>query len=234
VETQPRKSVSNETRGAGNQAGKSAMRQYAESAGIAIVLALVMRATFVQAYMIPSGSMEPTLLVGDHIFVNKIIYGLRMPNSILGLHIPGLPYGKYLVHFESIHHGDVIVFVSPQDRATDLIKRVIGMPGDKVEVRNGAVWLNGAPMNDPQAHFIVPPQDRAAGNPRDNLPPVTVPAGKLFMMGDNRDNSYDSRYWGFADQTDVEGRAMIIYWSWDSAAGGPLPLRWNRFAKVVD
>ncbi len=234
MEIQARNPRSNEAASAGNHPRKSAARQYAESFGIAIVLALVMRASFVQAYMIPSGSMEPTLLVGDHIFVNKIIYGLRIPDSILGLHIPGLPYGKYLVHFESIQRGDVIVFVSPQDRATDLIKRVIGLPGDKVEVRNGAVWLNGAPMKDPQAHFMVPPEDRMAGNPRDNFPPVTVPAGKLFMMGDNRDNSYDSRYWGFADQADVEGRAMMIYWSWDSAAGGPLALRWNRFAKVVE
>jgi len=216
------------------RAPKSAARQYIESFGIAIVLALVMRASFVQAYMIPSGSMEPTLQVGDHILVNKIVYGLRIPDTILGLRIPGLPLGKYLCHFGRVHRGDVVVFVAPYDRGTDLIKRVIGVPGDRVEVRNGAVWLNGAPMADPHAHFLYPAGDRFANNPRDNLPELIVPPGKFFMMGDNRDNSYDSRFWGLANETDIEGRAMVIYLSLGGEGSNLLPIRWDRFGKVLD
>jgi len=213
---------------------KSNARQYVESFGIAIVLALVMRASFVQAYMIPSSSMEPTLLIGDHIFVNKIVYGLRIPDTILGLRIPGLPLGKYLCHFEQVHRGDIVVFVAPYDRETDLIKRVIGVPGDRVEIRNGAVWLNGALMADAHAHFMYPTGDRFANIPRDNLPEVIVPPGKFFMMGDNRDNSYDSRFWGFANETDIEGRAMVIYLSLGHEGSNQLPIRWDRFGKVLD
>ncbi len=214
---------------------KSSARQYLESFGIAIVLALVMRASFVQAYMIPSGSMEPTLQVGDHILVNKIVYGLRIPDTILGLRIPGLPMGKYLCHFKAVHRSDIVVFVAPYDRGADpLIKRVIGVPGDRVAVHNGAVWLNGAPMADPHAHFLYPTGDRFANNPRDNLPEVIVPPGKFFMMGDNRDNSYDSRFWGFANETDIEGRAMVIYLSLGREGSNRLPIRWDRFGKVLD
>ncbi len=215
-------------------AAKSAAREYVESFGIAIVLALVMRASFVQAYMIPSGSMEPTLQVGDHILVNKIVYGLRIPDTILGLRIAGLPLGKYLCHFERVHRGDVVVFVAPYDRETDLIKRVIGIPGDRVEVRKGTVWLNGAPMADPHAHFLYPTGDRSADNPRDNLPEVILPPGKFFMMGDNRDNSYDSRFWGLANETDIEGRAMVVYLSLGHEGSSLLPIRWDRFGKVLD
>ena len=213
---------------------KSSARQYLESFGIAIVLALVMRASFVQAYMIPSGSMEPTLQVGDHILVNKIVYGLRIPDTILGLRIPGLPLGKYLCHFGRVHRGDIVVFVAPYDRGTDLIKRVIGVPGDRVEVRHGTVWLNGAPMADAHAHFLYPTGDRFANNPRDNLPEVIVPPGKFFMMGDNRDNSYDSRFWGFANETDIEGRAMVIFLSLGHEGSNLLPIRWDRFGRVLD
>jgi len=216
------------------RAPKSAARQYVESFGIAIALALVLRASFVQAYMIPSGSMEPTLQVGDHILVNKIVYGLRMPDTILGLRIPGFPLGKYLCHFERVQRGDIVVFVAPYDRETDLIKRVIGVPGDRVEVRKGTVWLNGAPMADPHAHFLYAIGDRIGSNPRDNLPEVIVPPGKFFMMGDNRDNSYDSRFWGLANETDIEGRAMVVYLSLGNEGSNRLPIRWDRFGKVLD
>jgi signal peptidase I len=227
-------------------APKSLARQYAESLGIALILAIVLRSSFVQAYMIPSGSMEPTILVGDHIFVNKLAYGLRIPDSIAGLPVPGLSSGKYLLHLAPIRHGDILVFESPRERGVDLIKRVIGVPGDRIQVIDGVVWRNGERVPDPHAFFATTDTARSPFSPADNFPPrdprhpevipgpVVVPAGKLFMMGDNRDDSFDSRYWGFADENDVEGRAGVIFFSWDDEARGLLPLRWNRFGKVVD
>ena len=222
---------------------KSVAREYLEAVVIALGLALVVRTFFIQAYLIPSGSMEPTLLIGDHILVSKIAYGLRMPDSVFGLEPRGLPLGRYLLRFGEIHRGDVLVFVHPAERDKDLIKRVIGLPGDKVEIKNGRVWLNGSPMSDPHAHLEVPDSDRLQNIPRDNygftdgsgaiVGPVVVPPGRLFMMGDNRDRSEDSRYWGFANQDDVEGRALTIYWSWDSDAAGLLPIRWSRFGKSL-
>jgi signal peptidase I len=213
---------------------KSVAREYGEALGIALVLAIVIRTFFVQAYKIPSGSMEPTLLVGDHILVNKILYGLRMPDSIFGVQlIPGLPYGQYLFRLEPIHRDDVIVFVFPPDPTKDFIKRVIGLPGDTIQIKNGHVWLNGSRMNDPHAHYEVADNERSLISPRDNFGPVTVPPDHIFVMGDNRDRSYDSRFWGFVDENAVEGRAMIIYWSWDSDEGGILPLRWSRFFRVI-
>ncbi|MGH7781844.1 MAG: signal peptidase I [Candidatus Binataceae bacterium] len=223
---------------------KSIPREYAEALIIALVLAIVIRTFFVQAYKIPSGSMEPTLLVGDHILVNKLIYGLRVPDSLLGLDISALPLGKYLFRIEPIHHGDVVVFVFPPDPTKDFIKRVVGLPGDTVAVKNGKVWLNGAAMPDPHAHFEVPDAERSAVSPRDNFPQigtdegtlgaVTVPPGKIFVMGDNRDRSYDSRFWGFVPEDNVEGRAMIIYWSWNADGSGILPIRWSRFGMIID
>ncbi len=214
-------------------ARKSVAREYAEAMGIALVLALIIRTFLIQAYKIPSGSMEPTLLVGDHILVNKIVYGLRLPDSIFGIEIPGLALGQYLFHLEPVHRGDVVVFVFPPDRTKDFIKRVIGVPGDTIQIKNGEVYLNGQKAADPHAHFEVGPQERSLISPRDNFGPVTVPPGKLFMMGDNRDRSYDSRFWGFVDMNDVEGRAMIIYWSWDGDGLSILPVRWSRFGNVV-
>jgi signal peptidase I len=213
---------------------RSTFREYAEALVIALGLALVLRTFFIQAYKIPSGSMEPTLLVGDHILVNKLIYGLRMPDSLLGLHPPGIPYGRYLFDLETIHRGDVVVFVFPPDPSKDFIKRVIGIGGDTVEVRDGVVYLNGKKMSDPHAHYEVPLVDHVGPGPRDNFGPVTVPPGKYFMMGDNRDRSYDSRWWGFVDRSDIEGRAMIIYWSWDSDESGLFSVRWSRFGRLVE
>lgn len=223
---------------------KSAARQYAESLGLALILAIVMRSSFVQAYVIPSGSMEPTILVGDHIFVNKVAYGLRIPETIAGVPVPGLSSGKYLFHVAPIHRGDIIVFTAPYDRSIDLIKRVIGVPGDRIQVIDGVVWRNGERISDPHAYLSR--SERSPFLASDNFPPrdprqperdpgaVVVPPGKLFMMGDNRDDSYDSRFWGFADQNDVEGRASVIYFSWNHDGDGALPLRWNRFGKVLD
>jgi signal peptidase I len=214
---------------------KSAFREYAEALAIALALALVIRTFFVQAYKIPSGSMEPTLLIGDHILVNKIGYGLRMPDSILGLKPAGLPLGHYLTNFSEPRRGDVVVFVYPEDRSKDFIKRIIGVPGDTVEGRDGAVFINGARVSDPHAHFTaeseLPSPVIFRGR---NFGPVTVPPGKFFVMGDNRDQSHDSRFWGYVDISDIEGKAMFVYWSWDGENGGVVPIRWSRFGKAVD
>jgi signal peptidase I len=214
---------------------KSVAREYAEAIVIAVILALVIRTFIVQAYKIPSGSMEPTLLIGDHLLVDKLAYGLRMPDTIFGFtpFSAEIPYGRYLFRLGRVHHGDVVVFVFPLDPTKDFIKRVIGLPGDVIAVKDGVVYLNGKRMVDPHGHYEVPRQDRTKLSPRDNYGPVTVPPGKLFMMGDNRDHSYDSRFWGFVDFNAVEGRAMIIYWSWDGAEGGLLPIRWNRFGMII-
>lgn len=225
---------------------KSTARQYAESIGLALILAIVMRSSFVQAYVIPSGSMEPTILVGDRILVNKVAYGLRIPETFAGVPVPGLSTGKYLFHLAPIHRGDIIVFTAPYDRSIDLIKRVIGVPGDSVQVIDGVVWRNGERIHDPHAYLSRNETARSLYLETDNFPPrdpshpehdpgpVVVPPGKLFMMGDNRDDSYDSRFWGFADQNDVEGRASVIYFSWNHDGPGTLPLRWNRLGKVLD
>jgi signal peptidase I len=212
---------------------RSWVREYVEPLVIAVFLALVIRTFIIQAYKIPSGSMEPTLLIGDHILVNKMIYGLRMPDSLLYLHVPGIPYGQYLFHFEPVHRGDVVVFVFPPNPTVDFIKRVIAVEGDTVEVKGGEVYLNGQKVPDPHAHYEVPLADHTGMTPRDNFGPVKVPPHNVFVMGDNRDRSYDSRFWGFVNIDRVEGRAVIIYWSWDNDSSSFLGVRWNRFGKLV-
>jgi signal peptidase I len=213
---------------------KSVAREYAEAFGIAIILALIIRTFFIQAYKIPSGSMEPTLLIGDHILVNKLIFGLRIPDSIFGVRpLSGIiPYGQYAFRLEPVHRGDVVVFVFPPDPSKDFIKRVIGVGGDTVEVRDKSVYLNGRKMDDPHAHY-EPSESQVRITPRDRFGPVVVPKGKVFVMGDNRDRSYDSRFWGFVDDNNVEGRAMIIYWSWDSDSNSYVPIRWDRFGRII-
>jgi signal peptidase I len=213
----------------------SELREWTEAIVIAFILAIVLRTFLIQAYKIPSGSMEPTLAIGDHIMVNKIRYGLRMPDSLFGLTpLAGeIPYGHYLVHFASVRRGDVVVFVFPLDPTKDFIKRVVGVAGDTVQVKNGRVFLNGTPMPDPHAHFEIAPGDRSQYSPRDNYGPTTVPAGEFLMMGDNRDRSYDSRFWGFVKLDQVEGRAMFIYWSWGTDSQSLLGIRWSRFGKAV-
>lgn len=215
--------------------GRSEVREWTEAIIVAFVLALVLRTFLIQAYKIPSGSMEPTLDIGDHIMVNKVRYGLRMPDSFFGLTplASEIPYGHYVVHFATVHRGDVVVFVFPQDETKDFIKRVIGVAGDTVQVKNGKVFLNGQPMPDPHGHFEVPAGERSLYSPRDNFGPVTVPPGEFFMMGDNRDRSYDSRFWGFVKGDQVEGRAMFIYWSWGADDGSFLGIRWSRFGKAI-
>ena len=202
---------------------KSVVREYAESIIIAILLALLIRAFVVQAFKIPSGSMKPTLLVGDHILVNKFIYGIK-------LRVPFSSLNYTLIPISSPKRNDVVVFIYPVDPKKDFIKRVIGLPGDTVQIKNKKIYINNQPMVDPHGvhsdQMIIP----EAEQPRDNTGPIIVPPHKYFVMGDNRDESYDSRYWGFVDQKEIIGEAFIIYWSWDRTEFG---VRWGRIGKLI-
>ncbi len=180
--------------------------EYTQAILIALVLALIIRTFVVQAFKIPSGSMIKTLLIGDHILVNKFIYGIRNPIT-----------RNAWFELEQPERGDIVVFIYPLDRDKDFIKRVVGISGDTVQIRNKHVYVNGRLVPDPPTaqhtdSRVIP------GNvqPRDNMGPVTVPPDSLFVMGDNRDQSYDSRFWGFVPLKDVKGYAFMIYWSWDS------------------
>ncbi|WP_353684892.1 signal peptidase I [Thermodesulfovibrio sp. 3907-1M] len=193
--------------------------EYIKSIGIAILIALFIRAYIVQAFKIPSGSMIPTLLIGDHLLVNKFIYGIHLPFS-----------DKRVLIFEKPKRGDIIVFKYPEDPSRDFIKRVIGIEGDVVEIKNKKVFVNGVELKEPYARYTdsyIHPREL---DPRDNFGPLKVPKGKLFVMGDNRDQSYDSRFWGFVDMKDVKGKALIIYWSWDNENHKP---RLERIGKII-
>ncbi|MEW5722403.1 MAG: signal peptidase I [Thermodesulfobacteriota bacterium] len=199
---------------------KSALREYAEAICLAVILALFIRTFVVQAFKIPSGSMEPTLLVGDHILVVKSVYGLRAPFT-----------NEVLVPFKKPQRGEVIVFVYPQDPRKDFIKRVVAVGGDTVEIRKKRLYINGRPVRDEHARYTDPELAGILVSPKDEFGPVKVPEGQLFMMGDNRDHSHDSRFWGFVDERAVRGQALVIYWS--KGAEGFLGVRWNRlFSKV--
>ena len=198
---------------------KSTFREYAEALAVAFVLALFIRTFIVQAFKIPSGSMLPTLQIGDHILVNKFRYGIRLPLL-----------GERVVKFADPRRGDIIVFVYPVDPHKDFIKRVIGEPGDTVEIRHKQIYVNDQKIDDPYGHFVDGPGDQSRLMPRDNYGPVTVPPDKVFVMGDNRDRSYDSRFWGFVPLDDVKGKAFVIYWSWD---GEDRWVRWERLGGLI-
>ena len=198
---------------------KSAFREYAESIVFALLLALFIRSFIVQAFKIPSGSMIPTLKIGDHILVNKLSYGIRSPF-----------WDAYLVHFKKPQRGEVVVFVFPEDRSKDFIKRVIGIEGDTVEIRDKKVYINNRPLEDPHAHFEGDPPDKGSFNIRDDYGPRQVPENHIFVMGDNRDRSYDSRFWGYVNLKDVKGRAFLVYWSWD---GTDRWVRWERIGSLI-
>jgi len=199
---------------------KHIVREYAESIIIAVLLALVIRTFIVQAFKIPSGSMEDTLAIGDHILVNKFIYGTKIPFS-----------DKRFLKIRDPRRGDVVVFEYPEDPSKDFIKRVIGEPGDVIEEKDKKVYVNGKPYENPhEVHKekeIIP----SAQNPRDNFGPVTVPAGAYFVMGDNRDRSYDSRFWGFVKNEKLKGLAFIKYWSWDNEK---FRVRIGNIGKLID
>lgn len=206
---------------------KSLVREYSEAIIIAVLLALFIRAFVVQAFKIPSGSMKSTLLVGDHILVNKFIYGIRLPIV-----------NKELIHIKDPKRFDIVVFQYPVDPTKDFIKRVIGLPGDTVQIKDKQVYVNNQLLTEPYIthsdNKILP----ANISPRDNMAPIVVPSNSLFVMGDNRDESYDSRFWKFVDMNDLRGEAFIIYWSWNSDGEATLSpsesyVRWNRIGKLL-
>jgi signal peptidase I len=187
---------------------KSTIREYAESIVIAVILALFVRTWVVQAFKIPTGSMENNLLIGDHLLVNKFVFGPTI-GSI----------DRAVLPIRDIRRKDIVVFKYPDEPERDFIKRVIGLPGETVELRAKKVYINGQPLDEPYVHFLEPAsdsQETTSFNVRERYGPVTVPEGQYFVMGDNRDNSQDSRYWGFLPAHYVKGRALLIYWSYES------------------
>jgi signal peptidase I len=194
---------------------KSPVREYAEALGVALLLALVIRTFVVQAFKIPSGSMLPTLQIGDHILVNKFIYGPRLEVPLTQWSLGQLP------GFREPRAGDVVVFIYPKERDKDFIKRIVAVAGQTVEARGNTVLIDGKKVEDAHAHY----------EKRDHVDfgPYTVPAGHVFVMGDNRDESYDSRFWGPVPIQDIKGLAMVIYWSW----GGEHWVRWDRLGRLV-
>jgi signal peptidase I len=202
-----------------SRSSRSIVREYLEAALWALVLTAVLRAFVIQAFRIPSESMRDTLLVGDFLFVNKFEYGPKIPFThvrLPGLHAP--------------RRGDVIVFQFPQDPSKDFIKRCVATGGETVEIKEKQVYVNGRQLDEPYARHTDPNIRPAGFDFRDNFGPFTVPKGEMFMMGDNRDNSNDSRYWGTLPMDLVKGRAMFLYWSWDPDRNWP---RWARLLNII-
>jgi signal peptidase I len=192
---------------------KSVAREYLESIVVAVILALFIRTFAVQAFKIPTGSMQPNLLIGDHLLVNKLVYS---PSAG--------PWEDALLGKRPIERGHVVVFKFPEDPTRDFIKRVIGLPGETVEIRNKTVLIDGKPLDEAYAHFIeqpLRPNDPEyglhVGSLRDDYGPRVVPDDQLLVLGDNRDNSRDSRFWGFLPRDQVKGRALLVYWSYEAS-----------------
>jgi signal peptidase I len=187
---------------------KSTIREYFESIVIAVILALFVRTWVVQAFKIPTGSMENNLLIGDHLLVNKFVFG-PTASSV----------ERMLLPVRDPRRGDVVVFKYPHEPDRDFIKRVIGLPGETLELRSKKVYVNGQALDEPYVHFLEPASDAqevTSSDVRERYGPVRVPGGHYFVMGDNRDNSQDSRYWGFLPRDFIKGRALLIYWSYES------------------
>ena len=225
---------------------KSQVREYAEALAVALLLALVIRTFVVQAFKIPSASMLPTLQIGDHLLVNKFLYGPRLEIPLTDISLARLP------GLRKPRPGDVIVFLAPARASADrqrrdFIKRVIAVEGQTIEVRAKQVYIDGKPWDDPHATFLSGKPDPTAERPSNPLlrpcgslesqtsghscGPYTVPPGDVFVMGDNREQSYDSRFWGPVPISDIKGQALIIYWSWD---GPDRWVRWDRIGRLVN
>jgi signal peptidase I len=204
---------------------KSVAREYFESLVIAVILALFVRTWVFQAFQIPTGSMEKNLLIGDHLIVNKMVFAPTV-SAIERAILPDRP----------IQRGDVVVFKYPEEPDRDFIKRVIGLPGDRLELHRKRVYINGQPLDDPWAQYLSPPSTDGppqVGNKSEEFGPVTVPADQYFMMGDNRDNSQDSRYWGFLPKSYVKGKALFIYFSIAEGQSLITGARWSRIFNRV-
>lgn len=219
--------------------------EWAKSFQLAIVLFLVVRAFFVEAFTIPSGSMEGTLLVGDFLLVNKLLYGAEVPFT-----------GKHLPPVRELRYGDVVIFQWPEDPKTNFVKRLVGLPGDRVEMRQGTFYRNGEPQreayavrSDPgldpvgegfrwQRDYVTDDVDVRDYHPsRDNWGPLLVPPGHFFTLGDNRDNSLDSRYWGFVPDSLVRGSPILVYYSFAPDSGASMSwltrVRWQRLGERI-
>jgi len=197
-------------------------RDTLEAVAIALLLAFVIRAFIVQAFKIPSGSMLETLQIGDHLLVSKFAYDVRLPSNVF----LDTTDGKVLYRTGDPERGDIIVFKFPEDESKDFIKRVIGLPGETIEIKKKVVYIDGTPLDEP---YVM--HTKAEMNPiRDNFGPYTVPEDEFFMMGDNREGSYDSRWWGPVKRQKIVGKALIIYWSWGSVTD----IRFGRIGKIFN
>jgi signal peptidase I len=219
--------------------------EWARSIAIAFVLFLVVRAIGVEAFKIPTSSMESTLQVGDFLLVNKAVYGARIPG--IDLHLPPL---------REPSRTDVIVFHPPHEPERNYVKRVVGVPGDTLEMRDKRLLVNGRPVDEPWAihidrnrdavhpgmswqrnHLIARPPSGSYLPSRDTWGPIVVPDGRYFVLGDNRDNSEDSRYWGWVDRDQIRGKPWFVYFSWDpdraERAGWTRSVRWGRIGAAI-
>ncbi|MBI5849132.1 MAG: signal peptidase I [Nitrospirae bacterium] len=213
-------SSSKQERGYKKDRGKSVIRENIEAILIALLIAIVVRTFAVQAFKIPSGSMLETLQIGDHILVNKIVFGTPIDIPFTDINLFWMP------GFYKPQKGDIIVFKYPEDPKRDFIKRTVAVGGDVVEFKDKVLYLNGQKVSEP---FVVYKDDTIrprAMDKRDNFGPLTIPQGKVFVMGDNRDQSYDSRFWGTVDLKQIKGKAVVIYWSWDTSK------RWNHLNRI--
>ncbi|MHB8882903.1 MAG: signal peptidase I [Thermodesulfovibrionales bacterium] len=203
---------------------KSSIRETIEAVVVAFLIALVIRTFIIQAFKIPSGSMLSTLQIGDHILVNKIPLGTPIDIPFTNINLFRMP------GFREPVHGDIIVFKYPEDPTRDFIKRVIGIEGDVIEERDKVVTVNGKKLIEPYVQHVDETIRPRELDQRDNFGPVKVPKGSVFVMGDNRDQSYDSRFWGFVPMSQIKGNAVVIYWSWDSDRTLP---RLKRIGRLV-
>jgi signal peptidase I len=206
---------------------KSVVREYFETIVIAVILALFMRTFVVQAFKIPTGSMEPNLLIGDHLLVNKFVFAPTLSSA-----------ERTVLPMTDIRRGDIVVFKYPEDPERDFIKRVIGLSGETIELKDRRIHVNGRAIQEPYAHYLPRPAGQGAGeitsdDVREHYGPVVVPSGSVFVMGDNRDNSQDSRYWGFLPKENNKGKALLIYWSFDGSEGGLNLFTQTRWARLL-
>ncbi|HXV60846.1 MAG TPA: signal peptidase I [Vicinamibacteria bacterium] len=191
---------------------KSTLREYFESICVAVILALFIRTFVFQAFKIPTGSMEENLLIGDHLIVNKMLYA---PTATA--------LETVMAPVREVKRQDVVVFKFPAEPERDFIKRVIALPGERIAIKNKQVFIDGVPLDEPYVFFNEPPGNPELGSfadsRRDSMPEMLVPQGHYFVMGDNRDNSHDSRFWGTLPAELLKGRALMIYWSYDAPDG---------------